>query len=58
MLLCYPRYSMEQAGGSASTGTKRMLDLMPDKIHARSPIFLGSAEDVKDLEGFYQQYPN
>lgn len=51
---CFPMaFIMEQAGGKASTGTKRILDLVPEHIHARSPIFLGSADDVSDIEKLY-----
>lgn len=42
-------YIMEQAGGLASTGSGRILDIVPENIHERSPIFLGSKEDVEDV---------
>lgn len=29
------------------------LDLVPKKIHERSPIFLGSYDDVEEIKGFY-----
>jgi len=55
---CFPMaLIMEQAGGRATTGTQRMLDVCPKAIHDRSGIFLGSAEDVKDVEAFYAKYP-
>lgn len=47
-------YLTEQAGGLATTGTKRILDVMPTDIHERCPVFLGSKEDVEDLMSFYQ----
>jgi fructose-1,6-bisphosphatase I len=37
---------VEQAGGAASTGRERVLDVLPETIHQRSPIAIGSAEDV------------
>ncbi|KAJ3814250.1 MAG: fructose-1,6-bisphosphatase [Lentinula lateritia] len=43
----------EQAGGIATTGTKRILDIIPEGIHERCPVFLGSKEDVQDLMKFY-----
>ncbi|KAF5391333.1 hypothetical protein D9757_001892 [Collybiopsis confluens] len=43
----------EQAGGIATTGTKRILDIVPKSIHERCPVFLGSKEDVQDLMKFY-----
>ncbi|KAI0332135.1 fructose-1,6-bisphosphatase [Cubamyces sp. BRFM 1775] len=45
----------EQAGGVATTGTKRILDIVPTNIHERCPVFLGSKEDVLDLMKFYQE---
>ncbi|KAG1715690.1 hypothetical protein ID866_1453 [Astraeus odoratus] len=44
----------EQAGGIATTGTKRILDLVPKSIHERCPVFLGSRDDVQDLMKFYE----
>ncbi|EIM90030.1 fructose-1,6-bisphosphatase [Stereum hirsutum FP-91666 SS1] len=45
----------EQAGGLATTGTKRILDIQPKDIHERCSVFLGSKDDVLDLTKFYQQ---
>lgn len=39
----------EQAGGVATTGTMRILDVQPKSIHERCPVFLGSKDDVNDL---------
>ncbi|XP_010530243.1 PREDICTED: fructose-1,6-bisphosphatase, cytosolic [Tarenaya hassleriana] len=46
-------FLMEQAGGQAFTGKERALDLVPRKIHERSPIFLGSYEDVEEIKTLY-----
>jgi len=47
---CIPMaYIIEQAGGLATSGTIPILDIVPDSIHQRSPIFLGSKEDVEDV---------
>lgn len=44
---CNPMsFIMEQAGGKATTGEERMLDVVPTSIHERRPIFLGCARDV------------
>jgi len=51
-------YLTEQAGGLASTGTKRILDIQPTQIHERCPVFLGSKEDVQDLIKFYEAEAN
>lgn len=47
-------YLIEQAGGKATTGTMDCLDLVPEHIHDRSGIWLGSKEDVEDLEACYK----
>jgi fructose-1,6-bisphosphatase I len=47
-------YLTEQAGGMATTGTERILDIVPTKIHERSSVYLGSKEDVEDLLKFYK----
>ncbi|KAG1048943.1 hypothetical protein G6F43_008701 [Rhizopus delemar] len=46
-------YLIEQAGGKATTGKMNCLDLIPEHIHDRSGIWLGSKEDVEELESFY-----
>jgi len=48
----------KQAGGLATTGTKRILDIQPTQIHERCPVFLGSKEDVQDLIKFYEADAN
>jgi fructose-1,6-bisphosphatase I len=50
---CAPlAYVVEQAGGRASTGTRRILDLMPESVHQRVPLAIGSAGDVALYERF------
>jgi len=39
-------FLMEQAGGAASTGRGRILDLQPEAIDQRAPVFIGCKEDV------------
>lgn len=46
----------EQAGGLATTGTQRILDVIPTNIHGRCPVFLGSKNDVEDVMKFYAEY--
>ncbi|XP_027332617.1 fructose-1,6-bisphosphatase, cytosolic-like [Abrus precatorius] len=46
-------YLMEQAGGQAFTGKQRALDLVPKKIHERSPIFLGSYDEIEQIKELY-----
>lgn len=48
-------YLIEQAGGRASTGTQDILDVVPDQLHARTPLIIGSKEDVALVESFIQE---
>jgi len=43
----------ETAGGRASTGTERILDIQPTTYHQRVPLIIGSSEDVALAEDFY-----
>ena len=45
---------VEQAGGKASTGTMRILDVEPKALHQRVPLIIGSAEDVSRAEACIQ----
>ena len=49
-------YLTEQAGGVATTGRGRILDVIPTSIHERCPVFLGSKDDVNDLIKFYEKH--
>jgi len=50
---CAPlAFVVEQAGGAASTGTGRILDVQATSIHQRVPIAIGSVEDVGVWEKF------
>jgi fructose-1,6-bisphosphatase I len=44
---------IEQAGGLASTGCGRILDVVPTSPHQRVPLLIGSPEDVRLAEEFY-----
>ncbi len=39
-------FLVEQAGGAASNGQTAILDIKPEKLDQRSPVFIGSREDV------------
>lgn len=44
---CNPlAFVVEQAGGAATDGTNRILDIEPDELHQRSPLFIGSRCEV------------
>ena len=40
----------EQAGGLATDGTQRILDIQPDSLHQRTPLIVGSREEVELLQ--------
>lgn len=42
----------EQAGGKASDGTQRILDIQPTSLHQRTPFFVGSKNMVDKAESF------
>jgi fructose-1,6-bisphosphatase I len=45
-------FLIEQAGGRASDGSQNLLDVVPTKLHERTPLIIGSPEDVKLVESF------
>jgi len=44
----------EQAGGRASTGTERILDIVASEYHQRVPLLIGGAEEVGRAEALYR----
>jgi len=46
---------VEQAGGNASTGSQRILDIVPESLHQRVPLIIGSTEDVRLYEKFCRE---
>jgi len=49
-------YLIEQAGGAASDGWGRALDVEPQEIHDRSPIFIGCKDDVALAEEMIRKH--
>ena len=45
---------VEQAGGAATTGVERILDLAPEELHQRVPVILGSRSEVECLTRYHQ----
>ena len=43
---------MEQAGGRATDGHRRILELQPTELHERTPLFMGGKDDVAEVESF------
>jgi len=55
---CNPiAFLAEQAGGKATDGYKRILEIKPTELHQRVPIFVGSTLMVNKLEEFMAKYP-
>lgn len=47
---------IEQAGGSASTGRERILEVAPTAPHQRVPVILGSREEVVLIENLHREF--
>jgi fructose-1,6-bisphosphatase I len=47
---------VEQAGGYASDGRRRILDIEPTHLHQRVPLYIGSRELVEKAEEFIREY--
>jgi fructose-1,6-bisphosphatase len=47
---------VEQAGGAASTGRRRILDIAPTDIHQRVPLILGSRQEVERVANYHAAY--
>jgi fructose-1,6-bisphosphatase I len=55
---CNPMaFLAEQAGGKASDGYRRILEIKPKELHQRAPIFVGSKNMVRIVEEFMAKYP-
>ncbi|MEO5675455.1 MAG: class 1 fructose-bisphosphatase [Chitinophagales bacterium] len=53
---CFPMaFIVEQAGGKATNGSRRILDIEPNELHQRSPIFMGSKMMVDKVEDYIRQ---
>ncbi|NCO74625.1 MAG: class 1 fructose-bisphosphatase [Cyanobacteria bacterium] len=48
-------FIIEQAGGKASDGINPILDIIPSKIHYRTPAILGSKNEVELVESFIEK---
>ncbi|REJ85312.1 MAG: class 1 fructose-bisphosphatase [Bacteroidetes bacterium] len=54
---CNPlAFIIEQAGGKASDGFRRILDVQPSSLHQRTPLFIGSADMVTVAEEYMMRY--
>lgn len=46
---------IEQAGGKATTGTTRILEIQPKTVHQRVPVYIGSPHDIGELEACFAE---
>jgi len=51
-------FIVEQAGGIASDGKNRILNIIPTGLHQRTPLFIGSKYDVGLAEKFLADFPD
>jgi fructose-1,6-bisphosphatase I len=57
MYECNPHsFIIEQAGGIAIDGKVRIMELQPKSIHERTPIYIGSPQNVKMAKSFLEKY--
>lgn len=49
-------FLLEQAGGAASTGCGRILDVMPESLHQRVPLIFGSREEIERIERYHAEH--
>ena len=47
---------VEQAGGAASTGTERILDIQPTQLHQRVSVVLGSKNEVERVMRYHAEH--
>ncbi len=47
---------IEQAGGVATTGRERILELAPQGLHQRVPVILGSKHEVERIERYHREF--
>jgi fructose-1,6-bisphosphatase I len=53
---CNPfAFIVEVAGGKATDGKQRILDIKPTELHQRSPFFIGSKNMMEELESYHNE---
>ncbi|MES2538870.1 MAG: class 1 fructose-bisphosphatase [Pseudomonadota bacterium] len=48
-------FIVEQAGGMATDGKQRIMDIQPEKLHQRVPVFLGSRSEVELVTSYHKE---
>jgi len=46
-------FLLEQAGGKSTTGSQRVMEITPNGVHQRVPVFLGSPDDIDEVTKVY-----
>ena len=46
-------FIVEQAGGLASTGRQRIMDIKPESLHQRVPVIMGSKSEVERVVSYH-----
>ena len=49
-------FLVEQAGGLATTGRRRVLDVTPKSLHEETPLIFGSRNEVERIERYHKEY--
>jgi len=49
-------FLVEQAGGAATTGRARILDIAPTELHQRVPVILGSRREVERIARYHEEH--
>ncbi|MEY2777798.1 MAG: hypothetical protein RLY30_1896 [Pseudomonadota bacterium] len=49
-------FIIEQAGGAASTGRGRILEVQPEQVHQRIPVIVGSRNEVERLQRYHLEH--
>jgi fructose-1,6-bisphosphatase I/sedoheptulose-1,7-bisphosphatase len=49
-------FLVEQAGGRASTGAARLLEVKPETLHQRIPLIVGSRNEVERIERYHAEW--
>jgi fructose-1,6-bisphosphatase I/sedoheptulose-1,7-bisphosphatase len=49
-------FLVEQAGGRASTGAVRLLEVQPESLHQRIPLIVGSRNEVERIERYHAEW--
>ena len=51
-------FLMEQAGGLSTTGRERVMEIMPENVHQRVPVIMGSKTEVQEVIDAYEAWDN